>query len=187
MDNLDDQNTITTEVLTATGTYNIGYPIQIRWKDGDARTTIAVPTIVSNGPSSVMTLATSNFSPPTSSPASNGLSIGAKAGIGAGVVFGAAIIGMAIIVLYMRRRRKVDTAVQDPSIPEMEDQDQSHSERKWFLGGKWRSEAHSEAQQNELDSKTVHVVLAPPVELEALQSQLGTESRNMVGNRTRAI
>jgi hypothetical protein len=49
----------------------------------------------------------------------------------------------------------------------MEDQDYSHSQRKWVSGGRWRNEVNAQKAQSELDSKTVHVVPGPPAELEA--------------------
>lgn len=38
---------------------------------------------------------------------------------------------------------------------------------KWFLEGRWRSEAEERIDLQELDSKTVKIVPGPPVELEA--------------------
>jgi hypothetical protein len=52
------------------------------------------------------------------------------------------------------------------TVPEMEDQDKNSAKRKWFLGGKWRSEARAESVTQELDSRTVHLVPGPPAELE---------------------
>jgi hypothetical protein len=101
-------------------------------------------------------------------PASQELSTASKAGIGVGSVLGAIIIVTAIILLWMRSRRKRSIPMQESTqVPEMEDQDGNLAKRKWFLGGRWRSEAHAERTAQELDSKTVHVVPGPPAELEA--------------------
>lgn len=125
---------------------------------------------------------TSDLPPSTIPLESNGLSTGAKAGIGIGVALGVASIVTAIIVLYLRRRRKVAVNVHDANIPEMEDQDEHLRQRKWFSGGRWRSEVQAEAAQQELDSKTVHVVPGPPAELEASEPQPGTDNREMMGS-----
>ena len=113
---------------------------------------------------------------PTNPPSAAGLSTAAKTGIGVGVVFGAAILGVAIVLLYMRKWRKAETTTEGAGVAEMEDQDRHQGERKWFFGGKWRSEASSVPTQNELDSKAVHVVPGPPAELEARQLQYNTDN-----------
>jgi hypothetical protein len=113
---------------------------------------------------------------PTDPSKPNILSTGAKAGIAVGAVLGLVIVGVIMVALCLRRRRKAVPVTRDPDIAEMEDQDRGLHERKWFFGGRWRSEVVAESTQNELDSKTVHVVPGPPAELEA------TEPR--VGNRT---
>jgi hypothetical protein len=101
-------------------------------------------------------------------PASHELSTAAKAGIGVGSVLGAIIITLAIMLLWMRSRRKRAIPTQESTqVPEMEDQDGNLAKRKWFLGCRWRSEADAERTAQELDSKTVHVVPRPPAELEA--------------------
>tara|TARA_R110002003_G_scaffold140_19_gene12877 strand:+ start:15480 stop:15998 length:519 start_codon:yes stop_codon:yes gene_type:complete len=119
--------------------------------------------------------ATSTSPGPTSSPSSGGLTTAAKAGIGVGVVFGAAILGVAIVLLYLRRWRKDGTTPKEPRVAEMEDQDRHFGERKWFFGGRWRSEVNSVPTQSELDSKTVHVVPGPPAELEAREPRNSTD------------
>lgn len=99
-----------------------------------------------------------------------GLSTGAKAGIGVGVVLGvAALIGASIIWWCLRRRRKAPEATEPETreTAELEDHDNILAGRKWFLHGRWRNETAAEERQNELDSKTVNVVPGPPVELDA--------------------
>ena len=111
--------------------------------------------------------------------AGKGLSTGAKAGIGVGVVFGAAIFGIPFVLWYLRRhRKKTQTVDGTDNVAEMEDQDGTLAGRKWFLGGKWRSEASAIQRQQELDSKTVRVVPGPPVELDGTERQPGSEIRH---------
>jgi hypothetical protein len=62
----------------------------------------------------------------------------------------------------------------------MEDQDQDHAKKKWWAGGKWRSEATAEAEKQELDSKTVHVVPGPPAELDGAELQHPNEAGRVV-------
>jgi hypothetical protein len=101
-------------------------------------------------------------------PRAHELSTAAKAGIGVGSAVGAIIVVLAILFLWLKSRRKRAVSPQEGTVvPEMEDQDGNLAKRKWFLGGKWRSEAHAEHTAQELDSKTVHVVPGPPAELEA--------------------
>jgi hypothetical protein len=122
----------------------------------------------------------SSRSGPTSPTAAGGISTGAKAGIGVGVVLGAAIIGVTIVLLYMRRWRKAETTAEGAGVAEMEDQDGHLGERKWFFGGRWRSEVNSVPVQNELDSKTVHVVPGPPAELDGGTPFQGPEPQQSV-------
>lgn len=90
----------------------------------------------------------------------------AKAGIAVGTILGVAFILVAIF-LFLKRRRKRDKTTMEGQTPEMDDQDQELRTRKWFLGGRWRSEAEVVRQQHELDSRAVHVVPGPPAELDA--------------------
>lgn len=74
----------------------------------------------------------------------------------------------------MKRRKAATNAPHDDDrIPEMEDHDGKLGKRKWFLGGRWRSEAGAEGETQELDGKTVHVVAGPPAELEAYEAGQG--------------
>jgi hypothetical protein len=52
MDNLESQNTLGTESVTSTGTWNVAYPLQIRWREED-----------------LSLFTTGNFAATTSSPA----------------------------------------------------------------------------------------------------------------------
>jgi hypothetical protein len=120
---------------------------------------------------------------PSSQPTSKDLSTAAKAGIGVGAVLIAAIVGIILVILRVRKRRKHASTIQESGIAEMEDQDQNNTQRKWFFGGKWRNEAHAEGVHevpaepvqneldsridlNELDSRHVHIVPEPPAELD---------------------
>jgi hypothetical protein len=149
-------------------------PVTVAWKIEDIGTFPSdyVQSLVQRfgvaAPSNT-TVTTSDLPEPTNIPTSNGISTGAKAGVGIGVALAAVIVGGLIIFWCLKRRRKpaATTNALDTVIPEMEDQDYSHSQRKWFFGGRWRNEVDAQAAQNELDSKTVHVVPGPPAELEA--------------------
>lgn len=73
------------------------------------------------------------------------------------------------MIFWCLRRRVKAAATDEPDvvIPEMGDQDHTHSQRRWYLGGRWRSEVDAQASRNELDSKPVHELPEPPAELEA--------------------
>lgn len=96
------------------------------------------------------------------------LSTAAKAGIGIGAIVGTIVIATAFILLCLKRRRNSSEAASErTNIPEMEDQDRNLAKRKWFISGRWRSEAQAEFTPQELDSKGVHVVEGPSAKLEA--------------------
>lgn len=69
--------------------------------------------------------------------------------------------------LKKKKRGKVDDKVESPETAEMEDQDATLTKKKWFLEGKWRSEAEVRSDPQELDSKTVRVIDGPPLELDS--------------------
>ncbi|KAJ8108724.1 hypothetical protein OPT61_g7973 [Boeremia exigua] len=95
------------------------------------------------------------------------LSTAAKVGIGVGALIGALAVITALVVLCLKRRRqKTETSAPPDMLPEMADQDHDLATKKWWAGGKWRSEAAAHAEPQELESKTVHVVPGPPAELE---------------------
>ena len=121
------------------------------------------------------TTAASDSPGPTTGPTSEGLTTIAQVGIGVGVALAAISVGGSIVFWCLKRRRKAAATISAPDIviPEMEDQDYSYSQRKWFFGGRWRNEVDVQAAQSELDSKTVHVVPGPPAELEAREPVTG--------------
>jgi hypothetical protein len=96
--------------------------------------------------------------------AAQGLTIGAKVGIAVGAVIFAALLGGFLVLGLLRRRRRQ----RHPEVPELSGQ--SNGFRKYF-GGKWRVEADGNSQPVELDSKYVHVIPGPPVELDASSSR----------------
>lgn len=103
----------------------------------------------------------------TGSPPQPGLSTGAKAGIGVGTALGfIAILGAMIAWCLVRRRKRKQQTAPEHTIPEMEDQDHDLAKKKWWAGGKWRSEVDTQAEQQEPDSKTVHVVPGSSAELD---------------------
>jgi hypothetical protein len=120
MDNLFDQSTITTEILTDTGTYDVAYPIQIRWKEGDLRitvpatgsiatTTSALSNIIITsapvGASSTEDLATSS-SVASSDNGGGGLSNAASIAIGTVIPALALILAVPTFYLAVKKMRK---------------------------------------------------------------------------------
>jgi hypothetical protein len=97
----------------------------------------------------------------------SGLSTGAKAGIGIGAALGALLL-IGLIFFCLRRRKTAAPTGGTSGISEMADQDQ---DRKWFTGGKWRTEAPGVERHHELDATQL------PAELDA------TETRNAQGPR----
>jgi hypothetical protein len=95
------------------------------------------------------------------------------------------IIAIVIAILFIRKRRKNKDATRNPDVPEMGDQNNARAEGKSFFGGKWRNEAHDEGVQNELDSKTVHIVPGPPAELDSTVVGASTEHGALVDNEGR--
>ncbi|KAJ4355527.1 uncharacterized protein N0V89_003544 [Didymosphaeria variabile] len=126
-------------------------------------------TTTSNAPTAASTPSLPVQTSPPSTPADNaGLSTGAKAGIGVGITTSAVVIAaIGALVLYRRRKsRKANEPHESEPIPEMEDRDEVHSNKKWYLFGKWRNEMPAENQRQELDPKAVHVINQVPVELD---------------------
>lgn len=103
---------------------------------------------------------------------SPGLNTGAKAGIGVGAPCGALVILGRLLFLLLRRRRKhrsAPSAPQQHRVSGMADQDHDLAKKKWWTGGKWRSEADTHVDPQELDNKAVHMVPGPPAELEGAE------------------
>jgi hypothetical protein len=170
-------------ITTITSALAVANPIIVAWQLEDLSsfpasyaTSIANKIGVSMTPvaSNTLTVPRETGAPPSSSPtppttSTPTLSTPAKVGIGIDSVAGALIIVATIVMLCMRARRKDAPAPREngDTVPEMEDQDKTLAKRKWFLGGRWRSEAQSEGVRQELDSRAVHIVPGPPAELEA--------------------
>lgn len=133
------------------------------------------------------TPATTPRPPPSQKPSS-----GAIAGIAVGGTAFLVLIGGFIFYLLTRRRakqRKREALALDGGVPELENEEEHPSWRKWFLGGRWRSEAEAETKPQELtaergaqelvaderaqelDSQGLMVVPGSPVELDAAQEQ----------------
>lgn len=111
----------------------------------------------------------SNLAPAV--PPAKHLGGGAIAGIVLGAVAAITAIGAAVTFWLKKKRRNQGMEAQEDTRVEMEDQDVALAGRKWFLSGRWRSEAEAKSDPHELDSKTVHVVAGPPVELDSLEVQ----------------
>jgi hypothetical protein len=179
-------STVISSITTVSTGIAIADPVIVAWQIDDIGTfpseyvkslvaRYSIPT-----PASTST-PTINALDPTTVPASDGLSTGTQVGIGVGVALAASLVGGLFIFWCLRRRRKAATMAEPGAvIPEMEDQDHIHTERKWYFGGRWRSEVDTQATQNELDSKAVHVVPGPPAELEAHEPAV--EGAKIAGN-----
>lgn len=110
-------------------------------------------------------------SPPQTEVPSPGLSSGAKAGVGIGIAVLVVSLMAGAFVFCIKRRRQVrsQSSRPVPGISEMDGQDHEFSKKKWWAGGKWRSEVDTSAERQELDSKTVHVVSGPLAELDGAE------------------
>ncbi|CAN9366366.1 unnamed protein product [Alternaria alternata] len=180
------ETTVVSSITTIATGLAVADPVIVAWQIDDvgtfpseyAKSLVARYSIPS--PASTSTPATDALKP-TISPASDGLSTATQVGIGVGVTLAAALAGGLLIFWCLRRRRKA-ASTEEPGgvIPEMEDQDHTHTERKWYFGGRWRSEVDAQPTQSELDSKAVHVVPGPPAELEAHEPAV--EDAKIAGN-----
>ena len=107
-----------------------------------------------------------NITLPVSTATSNRLRPGVIAGISVGVGLGVVIIGLVVTLLYLRKRRKATSTMTENSGPhEMEDQDETFRQHRFFFGGRWRTEVEPINSHRELDSKTIVAVPGPPSEL----------------------
>lgn len=174
-------HTPTSSAFTVTSGIAIADPIVVAWQAEDLTLfpTDYANSLVQKGYTAAIQ-APGSETATTDSQARNrreGLSTGAKAGLGAGIALTLVALGVVVGFLLIRRQRKHATSSRELVIPEMEDQDQDHAGRKWFYGGKWRSEIQAVHEQNELDSKTVHIVPGPPAELVGCLPHTHTEHR----------
>jgi hypothetical protein len=118
------------------------------------------------------------------SPASHELSTAAKAGVGVGSAFGGVIIAGSIFILWLKMRRKC--AVSERRLPTQETRDvheiedsSGRSERPmWFVGGRWRNEAHADVVAQELEVP-LHELEDTVRELEALAPELDSKAVHM--------
>lgn len=177
--------TVSNMTLLKTG-LAVADPVEVAWELDDMisfpssyRTSLANKIGVTL-PSSASPAGTSSLPSQTGDGASipssqHRLNPGSIAGIVVGVLAGTAILIGVVVGLLWRRRKRVQSPPSggDDTMPEMEDQDAANSHKRWFLGGRWRSEVEVEpASPQELESKTVRVVPGPPVELDS--SEVGT-------------
>lgn len=173
----------TSSITTVNAGLAVADPVIVGWKVEDLQlfpsgyATSVAKKIGLTLPSST----TSSSSLPLSPTNPGDLSTATKAGIGVGLTLGAAIIAFVIVVLVLRKQKKRKIAMKDPGIPEMGDQDHGHTTGKFFIGGRWRTEAHAEGAQNELDSTLVHEVSVTPAELDSTEVPVETEIGVVVG------
>jgi hypothetical protein len=107
------------------------------------------------------------------------LSTGAKVGIAVGAGVGALvfIVGLVLIILKRRQRRKLAAAFGS-GIAEMEDQNKNLGAQ--FVDGEWRNEADVVEPEHELDSKGVPMPPAPPQELDGHEIEIpGSDSTSL--------
>jgi hypothetical protein len=144
---LQSVSTVLSSTTTIVTGLAVADPVWIAWQIEDIGTfpTDYIESLVNRfgvaSPSNTSTTI-SVIPRPTSVPTSSGLSTGAQVGIGVGIALVAVIVGGLIIFLCLKKRRKATatTNMPDTVIQEMEDQDYSHSQHKWFFGGRWRNE-----------------------------------------------
>lgn len=168
------ETSVISDITTLATGLAVADPIIVNWQIDDVGTFPSeyVKSLVArysvSAPAGTST-PTINALEPTNAPAPlpspNELSTVIQVGIGIGVAVAAALVGSLLILWCLRRRR--ESAANDVVIPEMEDPDFTKSQRRWYLGGRWRNEVDAQAAQNELDSKPVHELPQPPAELEA--------------------
>lgn len=138
---------------------------------GLVMTPSATPGTLAGLPEEISATSTGHLSAPDSK-----LSNGEKAGVGVGVAALLFFLFVTLVAFLMRHRlRRRARASQDPGIlPEMDDS-KPILLRKWFLGGKWRSEVGDQHVSHELDpgcgpprerSMNTRVVTDSPAELE---------------------
>jgi hypothetical protein len=108
---------------------------------------------------------------PSSEPANpgvqeNGLTLGAKTGLGIGIGLATLLLGVTFC-LYLLRRRRTDEGQPQGIPPELGGVEKSNSKR--FLRGRWRAEVHGSSKLVEIDSTPVNELDAtlPPREMPA--------------------
>jgi LPXTG-motif cell wall-anchored protein len=168
----------------------IADPVTIYWQESDLSSfpqayatslakRIGVEFTGSATPASSSTLPRDTSSPEPSSRASSdkGLSTGVTAGISVATVAVVALVAIgAVLFLRRRKRQKKAQAHMRNEGPAAEmDQDQSHAIKKWFLGGKWRSEVAAQGSKHELDSRSVNEMPVPPAELDGSELHFRSE------------
>ncbi|KAF2788388.1 hypothetical protein K505DRAFT_366510 [Melanomma pulvis-pyrius CBS 109.77] len=127
---------------------------------------LAVSSAAPTSSSSVPRQADTPLPTPPQSP-HNRLSIGAQAGIGAGVALGSIMLGAMVLFILRRKSALAAPTPETSGVAEMEDHDHMLASKKWYLFGKWRNEHDGEERRHELDSRSVNVIPGPPVELPA--------------------
>jgi len=169
------KTSVISDITTLATGLAVADPIIVNWQIDDVgifpseyvRSLVArysVPAPAGTSTPTINALEPTNAPAPSSSP--NGLGTATQVRIGIGIAVAAALVGSFLIFWCLRRRR--ESAANDVVVPEMEDPDFTKSQRRWFLGGRWRNEVDAQAAQNELDAKpVVYELPQPPAELEA--------------------
>ncbi|KAH8902629.1 hypothetical protein BR93DRAFT_931857 [Coniochaeta sp. PMI_546] len=175
IDNIFDQKTLSTRTFTLPPTlsysWQIAYPIQIRWKSGD----FAQASVTSTSSTS-----TSTTSSPASSigggPTGSRLSTRAIAGIVIGVVIFVLLLGslIAAIILLMRRRRQPQTTASYSGStylpPNNQAQDMSMAAHE--DGSLWTPEVNGQGVPQELGHETHAGLAVMELDGRALRSEL---------------
>ncbi|KAF2727106.1 hypothetical protein EJ04DRAFT_595982 [Polyplosphaeria fusca] len=182
--------------LTISGGLAVADPKYVYWKRSDLslfpseyatslakKIGITLPALSPSATSSRATLPASSSRAASPQPPHK-LTSGVLTGIVVGVVAFLALLSIILFILYHRRRKaRSATPSQQGDMAEMEESDEALAKRKWFLGGKWRSEVEVQEKTHELHSRNVRIVPGPPVELDA---EGATESDASASVRLRA-
>lgn len=165
--------------------------LKVAWEMSDFTTAFPLEYASSLAKQMNITLvsSTSSNTPESNTPESNstispqtGLTKGSIAGIAVGAVAGAIMIGALILFILHKRYKARKANLSRES--ENSGTDHDLKSKKWYLGGRWRSEADPSNERNELDaphgdreldatnerreldSRAVYVVPGPPAELD---------------------
>lgn len=155
----------------------IADPVKVAWQTEDYK---SFPSDYVSSLAGRFALSIPSPTPPgkNETPQSSGLSGGARIGIGLGAAAAALALLIGIVMLILKRRRRSEARTDDSPRPiaEMADQDHDLAKKKWWIGGRWRSEAQTHVDPQEMENKTVYVVPGPPAELDGAELSHPLES-----------
>lgn len=126
------------------------------------------------------TASTSASAAPTDLPSGGGLSDGAKAGIGVGVVLAVAAIA-ALIILLLRKRRRQERAAPEPESPQMVHGNDQRFPPELRAGSQRQTgmqEVHAQSIPHEVDAHRVYQLDGAPMK----RAELGSQSPAEMGS-----